>query len=227
MLLWFASAFLLLAWEFPDTELTDMAIDSRGIVWLLPVSDPAVIRIGLDGEYYRFETGNPGLSAGLAVSRAGRWLLSDGAGSVLRRYDADDLPIETIHVSNPGDVLFYGLSIWYIDTMRGNVMSSTGAVVARDCGDRNSRLCAEPGGLGMISGPRGVFLLQEGETPEKIAETGSACFSSRGILILSAGVLRVFDGDTLETGLLNDRISASPDGEIVILWGGSSPQVFQ
>jgi hypothetical protein len=227
VLLWFVSALLTLAYEFPDTELTDVSIDSEGTVWLLPVSDPAIIRLYPDGEIQRFETGNAGLSTGLAISSTGDWLLPDKAGSVILRYNADDIITEVIPVSNPGDVLFSGLSIWCIDTMRGDVVSTSGGVIARDCGGRNSRLCGERSGRSMISGPEGVFLIQEGETAVKIAETGSACFSSRGILILSEGVLRVYGGDTLETDLLHTRISASPDGGMVVLWGGTSPLVLE
>ncbi len=227
MLLWFASAFLILAYDFPDTELTDLEIDAAGIIWLLPVSDPAVIRIDAHGGQERFETGIAGLPSGLALSRTGRWAISFQNPGVLLKYDSDDILLEETALSNPGDILFSGLNIWIIDTIRGNVISSSGEVVARNCGNRDSRLCLERTGLGMISGSYGIFLLEAGEIPVRIADTGSACFSKDRILLLIDGTLRIPEGDTLLTDLPYSRISASPDGETVVLWGNALPMVLE
>ncbi|MCK5133477.1 MAG: hypothetical protein KAR40_15160 [Candidatus Sabulitectum sp.] len=225
-MLWFVSA-LFLAYDFPDTELTDLEIDAAGIVWLLPVSDPAVIRIDTDGRQERFETGRAGLPSGLALSPAGRWAISFQNPGVLLKYDSDDILLEEISLTSPGDILFSGLTIWTIDTIRGNVISASGEVIARNCGNRDSRLCLERTGLGMISGSGGVFLLEAGEIPVRIADSGSACFSTNGILLLEDGILRLFEGDTLLTDLPYSRISASPDGGTIILWGNAVPMVLE
>ncbi|MCD4707185.1 MAG: hypothetical protein K8S62_05545 [Candidatus Sabulitectum sp.] len=226
MLLWFVST-LFLAYDFPDTELTDLEIDAAGTVWLLPVSDPAVIRLKANGEQNRFETGFADLPAGLALSAAGRWAISFQSSGVLLKYDSDDILLEEIAVPGPGDVLFSGLSIWTVDIMRGNVISSNGEIIARNCGSRDSRLCLERTGLGMISGSRGVFLLEAGEIPVRIADNGSACFSQNGILLLCDGTLKTIEGDTLLTDLPYSRISASPGGETTVLWGNAVPMVLE
>lgn len=226
MLLWFVST-LLLAYDFPDTELTDLEIDAAGTVWLLPVSDPAVIRLEPNGGQSRFETGFAGLPSGLALSAAGRWMISYQSPGALCKYDQDDILLEEISWPNPGDILFSGLNIWVVDTIRGNVISSNGEVIARNCGNRDSRLCLERTGLGMISGSNGVFLLEAGEIPVEIAVEGSTCFSPKGILLLEDGTLRVFEGDTLLTDLPYSRISASPDGGTIILWGNAVPMVLE
>ena len=226
MLLWFVSA-LFLAYDFPDIELADIEIDAAGIVWLLPVSDPAVIRIDTDGGQERFETGRAGLPSGLALSPTGRWVISFQNPGVLLKYDSDDILLEEILLTSPGDILFSGLTIWTIDTIRGNVISASGEVIARNCADRDSRFCLERTGLGVISGPCGVFLLEEGEIPVEIADEGSACFSEDGILLLRDGTLWKLKGDTLLTDMPYSRISASPDGETVILWGNAVPMVLE
>lgn len=227
MLLWFVSTLLVLAYDFPDTELTDLEIDAAGSVWLLPLSDPAVIRIDPDGNQNRFETGVAGFSSGLSLSGAGKWVVSYRIPGIIQKYNHSDILLEEIEFTGSGDILLSGLNLWIFDTIRGNVVSSTGEVIARNCGNRDSRFSLQRTGLGLISGPFGVFLIEAGEIPVKLADYGSACFSEKGILLLSDGTLQILDGSILETELPYSRVSSSPDGKIVVLWGNSVPLVLE
>ena len=226
MLLWFVSA-LLLAFDFPDIELRDLEIDASGTIWLLPESESVVIRLEEDGQRSRFETGFAGLPAGLAVSPTGRWIVSYQNPGVIHIFDQTDILSEEIILSNPGDVMFSGLTVWTIDTLKNYVITSNNEIVARNCCNSNSRLCLQRTGTGISSGPYGVFLLEWGERGAKIADSGSACFSDDGILILSGGTLFIHGGDTLLTDLPYSRISASPEGETVVLWGNAIPLVIE
>ena len=226
MLLWFASVFLL-TYTFPDIELTDLEIDAAGTVWLLPVSDPAVVRLVSNGEQSRFETGIAGLPSGIAVSPTGRWALSFLSPGMVCKFDQFDILLEELTVSSPGDILFSGFTIWIIDYIHGSIVSADGDVIARNCAGKDSRLCGGRAGQGIVSGPSGVFLIEAGESPEKIADHGSACYTEDGILLLIDGTLLILDGDTLFTDLPHLRISASPDGETVILWGNAAPVVLE
>ncbi len=226
MLLWFVSA-LLLTYNFPDIELTDIEIDAAGTVWLLPVSGQVMIRLDADGEQNRLETGIAGVPSGLAVSPTGRWALSFLSPGMVCKFDQGDILLEELTVSSPGDILFSGFTLWIIDNIHGNIVSADGDVIARNCAGRDSRLCGGRTGQGIVSGPAGVFLIEAGEIPERIAEHGSACYTEDGILLLVDGTLFTMGGDTLFTDLPHLRISASPDGETVILWGDSAPVVLE
>ncbi len=226
MLLWFVSA-LLLTYNFPDIELADLEIDAAGTVWLLPVSDPAVIRLNSNGEQDRFETGIAGLSSGISVSSTGRWALSFPSPGIVCKFDQAGILLEELTVSSPGDVLFSGFTIWIIDNIHGNIVSADGGVIARNCAGRDSRLCGGRTGQGIVSGSSGVFLIEAGEIPERIAEHGSACYTHDGILLLVDGTLFTLDEDTLFTDLPHLHISASPDGKTVILWGNATARVLE
>ncbi len=226
MLLWFVSAFLL-TYNFPDIELTDLEIDAAGIVWLLPVSGQVMIRLDADGEQNRLETGIAGVPSGLAVSPTGRWALSFLSPGMVCKFDQGDILLEELTVSSPGDILFSGFTLWIIDNIHGSIVSADGDVIARNCAGRDSRLCGGRAGQGIVSGPAGVFLIEAGEIPERIAEHGSACYTEDGLLLLVDGTLFTLGGDTLFTDLPHLRISASPDGETVILWGDSVPLVLE
>jgi len=227
VLLWFVSTLLTLAYDFPDIELIDIEIDAAGTVWLLPASDPAVIRLEPDGLQSRFETGVAGLPSGIAVSPTGRWAVSFQSPGALCRFDRDDVLIEQADISSSGDVLFSGLTIWRIDNASGCVISTDGDVIARNCADRDSRFSSMRAGQVIVSGPAGVFLIEAGEIPEIIAIHGSACFFSEGILLLKDGVLQIFQGEIMLTDLPWSRVSASSDGETVILWGNAAPLVLE
>ncbi len=227
MLLWCVSTLLTLAYSFPDTELTDLEIDAAGIVWLLPVSGHTVIRVDADGGQEYFETGIAGLPSGLALSPVGRWCVAYQTPGVICEYDRDDILLEETTMFNSGDILFSGLSIWIVDTIRGNVISSNGEIIARNCANRNSRLCGRRTGRGIISGSAGIFFIESGEIPVKMAENGSACFTAEEILLLRDGTLQEYEGDTLLTDLPYSRVSASPDGETIVLWGNSIPMVLE
>ena len=226
MLLWFVSA-LLLSFDFPDIELCDLEIDASGTIWLLPESESVIIRLKQNGQQSRFDTGFAGLPAGLAVSPTGRWIVSYQSPGVIHIYDRNDILSEERVSSNPGDVLFSGLAVWTIDTVKNYVITSNNEIVARNCCNSNSRLCLERAGNGISSGQYGVFLLESGEISTKIADSGSACFSDDGILLLTDGNLFVYGGDTLLTDLPYSRISASPGGETVVLWGNALPMVLE
>ncbi|MCK5034887.1 MAG: hypothetical protein KAS73_03260 [Candidatus Sabulitectum sp.] len=227
MLLWFVSTLLTLAYAFPDIELIDIEIDAAGTVWLLPASDPAVIRVESDGLQSRFETGVAGLPTGIAVSPTGRWAVSFQSPGALCRFDRDDVLVEQMDIPSSGDVLFSGLTIWTIDNASGCVISTDGDVIARNCADRDSRFSSMRAGQVIVSGPAGVFLVEAGETPERIANHGSACFSPEGILLLKDGVLQIFQGEIILTDIPWSRVSASPDEETVILWGNVAPLVLE
>ncbi|MCD6586940.1 MAG: hypothetical protein J7K88_00155 [Candidatus Fermentibacteraceae bacterium] len=227
MLLWCVSTFLILSFSFPDTPIKDLEIDNCGTIWLLPVSDPGVIRLDSLGNRQSFETGYAGLPSGLAVSPSGRWVVCFQNPGILLEYDEDDILIDEVSMQSVGDVLLPGLRIWAVDTARGNVVYPGGEIIARNCAGSFSRLCRGPSGSGMVSGSEGVFIVEPGELPVRIAGSGSACYSSRGILILDSGVLCVYQGDTLSTDIPYSSISASPDGEIVVLWGGETPLVLE
>ena len=226
MLLWFVSA-LLLTYNFPDIELTDLEIDAAGTVWLLPVSGQILIRLDTDGEQSRFDTGIAGVPSGLTVSPTGRWALSFLSPGMVCKFDQNDILLEKLTVSNPGDILFSGFSMWIIDNIHGNIVSAHGDVIARNCAGRDSRLCRAGAGQGIVSGPAGVFLIEAGEIPEMIAEHGSGCYTEDGILLLVDGTLFTPGGDILFTDLPHLRISASPHGETVILWGNADPVVLE
>lgn len=227
MLPWCVSAFLILSFSFPDTPVKDLEIDNCGTVWLLPVSNPVVIRLDSLGNRQSFETGFAGLPSGLAVSPSGRWVVCFQNPGILLEYDEDDILIDEVSMQGIGDVLMPGLRIWAVDTARGNVVYPGGEIIARDCAGADSRLCRGSSGSGMVSGSAGVFIVEPGELPVKIAESGSACYSSLGILLLNTGILSVYQGDTLLTDLSCSCISASPNGDIVVLWGGGTPLVLE
>ncbi|MEA3266254.1 MAG: hypothetical protein U9P42_04855 [Candidatus Fermentibacteria bacterium] len=227
MLLWFVSALLTLAYDFPYIELIDLEIDAAGTVWLLPLSDPAVIRLESGGSQSRFETGVAGLPSGITVSPTGRWAISFQSPGALCRFDRDDVLVEKMDISSSGDVLFSGLTTWTIDNASSCVVSTDGEVIARNCADINSRFSSIRAGQVIVSGPAGVFLIEAGEIPERIAFHGSACFSREGIMLLKDGVLQMFQGEIILTDVPWSRISASPDGETVILWGNAAPMVLE
>ena len=186
-----------------------------------------MIRLDADGEQNRLETGIAGVPSGLAVSPTGRWALSFLSPGMVCKFDQGDILLEELTVSSPGDILFSGFTLWIIDNIHGNIVSADGDVIARNCAGRDSRLCGGRTGQGIVSGPAGVFLIEAGEIPERIAEHGSACYTEDGILLLVDGTLFTMGGDTLFTDLPHLRISASPDGETVILWGDSAPVVLE
>jgi hypothetical protein len=221
------SAFLILSFSFSDTPVKDLEIDNYGTVWLLPVSEPGVIRLDSLGNRQCFETGFAGLPSGLAVSPSGRWVVCFQNPGILLEYDEDDILIDEVSMQGAGDVLMSGLRIWAVDTARGNVVYPGGEIIARDCAGSDSRLCRGPSGSGMVSGSAGVYIVEPGELPVRIAQSGSACFSSQGILVLNSGILSVYQGDTLLTDLSCSCISASPNGDIVVLWGGNMPMVLE
>jgi len=169
----------------------------------------------------------PGLAAGLSISPTGRWAVSCPASSSILVFDRDDLLIREVPADSPGDVEFSGLEIWAVDTASGSVISDGGLIVARDCATRNTRLSAERNGRVIVSGSKGVFVIEQGRGISRLAEAGSACFTPEGMLILQNGILFHYAGDTLATSVDGNRLSSSPSGEIVVIWGGTVPSVLE
>jgi hypothetical protein len=213
--------------DFPDIALRDLEVVSADTVWLLPVSAPAVIRLDSNGNRSSFETGYAGLPSGLSTFPSGRWAISFQNPGVVLEYNSEDILLREVEFTDAGDVLLLGLNIWVVDVLRGSVTDLNGTVVAGNCADAGSRLCRGPSGCGIVNGSGGVFVIEPGEVPEKVAASGSACYSSDGILLLDGGTLLQYQGDTLLTELPYTRISASPDGETVVLWGREVPMVLE
>ncbi len=226
MLLWFVSVILISGYSFPDIDIIDLEIDAAGTVWLLS-SSSQVIRLDSSGSFSSFSPAFYGFPSGFSVSPTGKWVLSYLNPGVVCRYDQNDILVQEISFPNAGDVIITGLNIWVIDADRGYVISSQGEVIGRNCVDRNSRFSQQKAGQVIVSGSMGVFLVEAGSVPVKIAETGSGCFSENGILLLTNGYLLEIGGDTLLTELPYNHVSASPVGDMVILWGNGKPVVLE
>lgn len=222
---WFASVLLLLSYDFSNIHPADLEIDSRGTVWVLSAYEPSITRFDPSGGTTTVFMDIRGLPAGLALSAAGRWAVSCPASGSILVFDRNDLLISEIPCDNPGDIVFSGLDIRAVDTAGGSLVIPGGEVVARNCAGRNSRLSAGGSGKILVSGFRGIFLVEHGRGVEQLADAGSACMTPGGVLILRDGLLYLQNGDTLSTATDGDRLSASPSGETVVVWGGTVPPV--
>ncbi len=227
MLPWFASVLLLLSYNFSGLHPADIEIDSRGVIWVLSSIESVVTRLGPLGEVSLFEMDMAGLPSGLAVSPSGRWAVACPWADEIAVFGSDDILLERISTDSPGDLLFKGLDIWVTNTATGSVSILEGPVVARNCAGRNSRLASGRSGNVLITGSKGVFLLSLGETGEALAGQGEACFARESILLLNNGTLVRIPGDTLATGIQGNKLSASPSGEIIVVWGGATPALLE
>jgi hypothetical protein len=224
---WFASVLLLLSYDFANVYPADLEIDSRGTVWVLSAFEPSITRLDSTGGRTTFLMDTRGLFSGLSVSATGRWAVSCPATGSILVFDRNDLFISEISLDSPGDIVFNDLDIWAVDTAGGSLVIPGGEVVARNCAARNSRLSAGRSGNVLVSGLKGVFLVEQGRGMERLAEAGSACITPGGILILQNHTLYFQNGDTLSTAPNGNRLSASPSGEIVVIWGGTVPMVLE
>lgn len=227
MLPWFASVLLLFSYDFSNVHPADLEIDSRGTVWILSAFEPSIVRLDPEGGRTTFIIDMEGLAAGLSVSPAGRWAVPCPASGSILFFDRNDLLISEIPCDNPGDVVFSGLDILAIDTASGSIVIPGGEVLARNCAGRNTRLSAGRSGEILVSGLKGVFLVEQGRGIEPLAVAGSACFTAGGILVLQNGILYFHQGDTLSIDADGNRLSSSPSGETVVIWGGTVPMVLE
>lgn len=167
------------------------------------------------------------MPGGLAVSPTGRWAVSSPSTGSVFVYDRDDIKVLEIQADNPGDLVFNGLELWVVDTASGSLGVPGGPPAARDCAGRNTRISAGGNGRLLLSGSRGVFLLEQGEPLRMIAPSGAGCFTSRGILLLQDGIVFREGGDTLSCGLTGSWIASSPTGGPVVVWGASGLSVIE
>lgn len=227
MLPWFASVFLLLSYNFTGLHPADIEIDSQDVIWVLSSIEPVLIRLGPDGTESVFEMDMAGLPSGLAVSPGGRWAVSCPWRDEIVVFDSNDIPVDVLPADSPGDLLWSGLDIWVTDTAAGSVRILHGPVVARDCAGRDSRLSAGRSGDVLITGSRGVFLVSLGETAEALSSEGNACFGREDVVLVENGTVHTLSGDTLATGVQGNRLSASPSGDIIVVWGGATPALVE
>lgn len=224
---WFASGLLLLSYSFSGLFPSDIAVDSRETIWILSAAEPVLTRLYPGGEREDVQLSIDGLAGGLAVSPTGRWAVSSpGSGKVLV-FDRNDILLREINADNPGDLIFNGLDLWVIDTASGSISVPGSEPVARDCAGRNSRLSAGGGGRVIVSGTRGVFLVEQGVGVSLIASSGSGCFTPEGILLVQGSSVFYLNGDTLFKGVDGTRIASSPSGSTLVIWGGSAPSVLE
>lgn len=224
---WFASVLLLLAYNFTGIFPTDLEIDGSGTVWVLSSASPLVIRLSPDGTTDSYSLDIPGFASGLAISPTGRWAVSSSASGVILVHDTDDILTAEIPVESPGDLVWNGLDIWFVNTSSGNLETPDGTILARDCAGRNTRLSSGGFGRVLLSGSRGVFLVEEGRGKTLVAGSGYGCFSAGEILLLGGGTVLNQSGDTIAVDVPGTRLSSSPSGGTVVVWGGTVPSVLE
>jgi DNA-binding beta-propeller fold protein YncE len=224
---WFASAFLLLSYSFSGLIPTDVSVDPRGTVWVLAAGEPLLTRLSSDGERVDVQLDMEGLPCGLAVSPTGTWAVSCPAEGRVLVYDRDDILVSETSTRSPGDLVFSGLELWVVDTASGSLGVPGEEPVARNCAGRNSRLSPGTGGRVLVCGPSGVFLVERGRGISRIADSGWGCFSGDDILLLHDGYVFTSMGDTLHSGVEAERITSSPFGGPLVVWGERSPAVLE
>lgn len=224
---WSASLLLFLSYSTAGLFPTDAAVDASGTLWLLSAAKPELTRLYPDGEKTVTELDMEGIPGGLALSPTGRWAVSSPSEGRVMVFDRDDILVREIPAENPGDIVFYGLEIWVVNTAAGSLGSPGGEPVARDCAGRSTRISNGGNGRLLLSGSRGVTMIEPGKPPVQVADSGAGCFSSEGIIFLRNGSVFQTDGDTLCTGLTGDRIASSLSGGPLIVWGASGLSVLE
>ncbi len=220
---WSASLLFLLLHIFPAGDYTDLEVSPDGTVWVLPAGRSELFRVPADGTPERFFLQGVFRPAGLFLDGAGGVLVSDAAMGTVTLFDRFMEPAAvTVVRGTPGDLALSGLSLWYVDTERGLVVDIQGLVLSRDV-PPDAVLCFQRG-TGLLAGG-GVRLLSEGSEPVTLSDLGSGCLSGGSALILRDSVLFRAGDDTLATGVAHNRVSSSPDGKTVVLWGGPWPPV--
>lgn len=217
---WFASLPFLFLHLFPPGNYADLEVARDGSVWVLIEGRPELYIFPPTGEPSRFPLDDLQRPAGLCLDGTGGFLVSDAAGTITV-FDRFIRPLSTTAVSGtPGDLVLSGMSVWYIETERGEVLNNLGLVVSRDAPSLG-RLFFERG-EGMLSGG-GVFRIREGEEPLLLSPSGEGCPYGDGFLLLRDSVLYSSEGDTLFHPVVQTRVSAQPGGGIIVLWGGGHP----
>lgn len=218
---WFASLILLFTPTFPPGNYTDLEIAGDGSIWILPEGRPELVCLHPSGTVTRHFLEGISLPAGLALDGTGGVLVSDASGGTITVYSSRIQPVSTAAVQGtPGDVVLAGMSVWYLDTERGAVLDTGGLLIARDVPDRGRLFFSR--GRGLLTG-EGVILVNRGQEPVLLSSTGDGCIAGDLVLLLRDSVLVTSDGDTLLCPVLHPRVSASPDGGTVVLWGGDRP----
>lgn len=222
---WFVSL-LLLSYSFPTGNYTDLEVARDGTVWVLMEGRPELYALLPSGEYSRFYLDGISLPSGLALDGTGGILVADGSRGTITIFDRRMQPVSTFPVpGSPGDLVISGLSIWYIDTDRESVKSTTGVVLAR--GAPASGRLFHHRGTGLLAG-NGLSLVSEGAEPVRLSSRGTGCLAGDRVLILSDSILFYHRGDTLMYPVGHSRVSSSPDGTTIILWGrGGAPVVVE
>lgn len=217
---WFASLPFLLLHLFPPGNYADLEVARDSTVWVLIEGRPELWVVPPSGEPSSFLLDDLQRPAGLCLDGTGGFLVSDAAGTVTV-YDRFKRPLSRIAVTGtPGDLVLSGMSIWYIETERGEVLGTDGLVVSRDV-PPSGRLFFERGS-GILSG-LGVHRIREGEVPLQLSPAGEGCPYRDGVLLLRDSVLYGPGGDTLLYPVPHARVSARPGGGLIVLWGGGHP----
>lgn len=218
---WFASLLALFLHTFPTGNYTDLEVSRDGTVWVLLEGRAELIAVPASGQSTRHFLEGVSLPAGLALDGTGGILVSDAATGTITVYNSLVQPVSTTSVhGTPGDIVVAGMSVWYVDTERGAVLDTEGFLIARDL-PYGGRLFFSRG-MGLLTG-EGVFLISRGQEPVVLSATGTGCTAGDRVLLLRDSALVSTGGDTLLFPVLNDRVSASPDGRTVVLWGGGRP----
>ncbi|MFO7625963.1 MAG: hypothetical protein R6V62_01735 [Candidatus Fermentibacteraceae bacterium] len=214
---WFASLPFLFLHLFPPGNYADLEVARDGTVWVLIEGRPELYIVPPSGEPSRFLLDDLQRPAGLCLDGTGGCLVSDAAGTITV-FDRFIRPLSTTAVSGtPGDLVLSGMSVWFIETERGEVLNTDGLVVSRDAPSRGRLFFRR--GEGILSG-RGVYRIREGEVPVMLSPAGDGCPYGDGVLLLRDSVLYGAEGDTLFHPVLHERVSAQPGGGIIVLWGG-------
>lgn len=217
---WFASLPFLFLQPFPPGNYADLEVSRDGSVWVLIEGRSELCILPREGEPSRFLLDGLQRPAGLCLDGTGGFLVSDAAGTITV-FDRFIRPLSTTAVpGTPGDLVLSGMSVWFIETERGEVLNTGGLVVARNV-PSSGRLFFQRG-EGVLSGG-GVYRIREGEEPHMLSPSGEGCPYGEGILLLRDSVLYGVSGDTLLHPVLHERVSAQPGGGIIVLWGGSHP----
>lgn len=217
---WFASLPLLFLHQFPPGNYADLEVARDSTVWILTEGRPELWVVPPSGEPAGFPLAEIRHPAGLCLDGTGGFLVSDAAGAITV-YDRFMRPLSrTLVEGTPGDLVLSGMSVWYIETERGEVLGAGGLVVSRDA-PQWGRLFFERG-EGILSG-RGVYRIREGEVPVMLSPAGEGCPYGDGVLILRDSLLFGVAGDTLLGPVPHTRVSARPGGGIIVLWGGGHP----
>ncbi len=217
----FVSLLALAPFTFPSGNYTDLEVSRDGTVWVLLEGVPELCAVFPSGESARYFLDDISRPSGLCLDGTGGMLVSDASDGTVTFFDRFVQPVAVTGVSGtPGDLVLAGMSVWYVDTQREAVLTTEGLVIKRDA-PASGRLHFERG-TGLFSGD-GVYRIMEGGEPVLVSATGAGCLVGDSVLVLSDSVLYFAGGDTLLCQVRHTRVSASPGGGVVVLWGGGLP----